>query len=337
MSGPESQSAPGNTPPAVAFLNEPQEKAKPLKKNVESYLKDNNRYAGKNLTIEFSDDGASSLLAFIGYDGARKEALKIPMKPEHDVGIPAAFRAWEQVGVAVPRVLEDGVIDGRPYTLMEYIDAGTVQKNRSTEELLASEWFVGMGKTLRCMHQAKGAGYGNLDKDSNGALSTFDEWLNLPLAVQRDSYVRKHALIDSGILDAAREKLSAYAENAETVICHNDYSISNIFDTNPPTVFDPAPELNAPLVDLGKTIMNSAPFDDAVIEQIIRGYESGDSVSGIPPITVDRGILFAAFVVTAVRNKIVNKHEDGPDKPASVERVKGLQDYIEKHKDLLNG
>ncbi len=335
MSDIESPQGPRNAL-SVAYLNEPDlEKKLPLVPSVQKYLAHAPRYAGKRLSVEYADSGVSSLVAFISYDGKRQEALKIPVKPEDDIGTAAAFRAWGKQNVRVPAVYDEGELDGRPYTLMEYIDVKAVDETRTREELLASEWFVVMGQTLRRLHEVKGSGYGKLDAEGNGILGSLEEWLNEPESKERDAYVRTHGLIDPAILDAAREKLSAYADGAQTVLCHNDFSISNILDTNPPTVFDPAPELNAPLVDLGKTIMNSAPFNDAVIEQIIRGYESGDTAAGIAPMTVDRSVLFAAFIVTAVRNKIVKKHRDGPGKPASVERVKGLQDYIEEHKALL--
>lgn len=79
----------------------------------------------KEIGIEFAHKGVSSIIAIID-SPINKWVLKIPRSRELSAGEGQFFAVWERAGVSVPHAFETGETHGLPYTLMDYIDAPTV-------------------------------------------------------------------------------------------------------------------------------------------------------------------------------------------------------------------
>jgi fructosamine-3-kinase len=195
--------------------------------------------------IEFAHKGISSVIAIIDTP-AGKWVLKIPRNKTHTVGEGQFFQVWEKAGVTVPHVIDVGELNGSPYTLMEFIDASTLDTCYSHEELLARGIFTEMGKALRLMHSEPADGYGFV-VDGKPEFETVEEWLEADYLKKRFFYFNKHKILE-GIedeLDKALEVIKQHAKNSDSTYCHDDFGTANIFATDPITIFDPQPRFNS--------------------------------------------------------------------------------------------
>jgi Phosphotransferase enzyme family len=102
------------------------------------------------VSIEFSHTGVSSIIAIIETPAA-KWVLKIPRSKTFSAGEGQFLKVWEDAGVSVPHVVGTGELHGFPYTLMEFVDATTLGRKYSQEELLSKGVYVDMGQVLRLM------------------------------------------------------------------------------------------------------------------------------------------------------------------------------------------
>ncbi|MCA9355563.1 aminoglycoside phosphotransferase family protein [Candidatus Kaiserbacteria bacterium] len=224
--------------------------------------------------IEFAQKGVSSVIAIIDTP-AGKWVLKIPRNKRHTVGEGEFFQVWEKAGVTVPQVIETGELNDSPYTLMEYIDAQTLDTCYSHEELLAKGTFVEMGEALRCMHSESADGYGFV-VDGKPEFETVEEWLEGDDMKRRFDYIDEHNLLE-GIedeLDKALEVIKQHSENSDSTYCHDDFGTANIFATDPITIFDPQPKFNSGYYDLGKInfIKIAMSGSDESFKQLLDGY-----------------------------------------------------------------
>lgn len=228
--------------------------------------------------IEFAHKGVSSVIAIIDTP-AGKWVLKIPRNKRHTVGEGEFFHVWEKAGVTVPQVIETGELNDSPYTLMEYIDAPTLDTCYSHEELLAKGIFVEMGKALRRMHSESADGYGFV-VDGKPEFETIEEWLEGDDMKRRFDYIDEHNLLE-GIeneLDKALEVIKQHSENSDSTYCHDDFGTANIFATDPITIFDPQPKFNSGYYDLGKMnfIKIALSGSDESSRQLLDGYFDDD-------------------------------------------------------------
>ncbi len=228
--------------------------------------------------IEFAHKGVSSVIVIIDTP-AGKWVLKIPRNKTHTVGEGQFFRVWEKAGVTVPHIVETGELNGSPYTLMEYVDAPTLDTCYSHEELLTKGIFIEMGKALRLMHSASADGYGFVI-DGKPEFETVEEWLEGDDMKRRFDYIDEHNLLE-GIedeLDKALEVIKQHSENSDSTYCHDDFGTANIFATDPITVFDPQPKFNSGYYDLGKMnfIKIALSGSDESFRQLLDGYFDDD-------------------------------------------------------------
>jgi len=120
---------------------------------------------GGEVGIEFAHKGAGSVIAIIDTP-TNKWVLKIPRSKRFSAGEGLFLQAWARAGVTVPQVIDTGELNGSPYTLMQFIDAPTLDARYSYEELTANGVFTEMGKVLRLMHSEPVNGYGFVVDDS---------------------------------------------------------------------------------------------------------------------------------------------------------------------------
>jgi fructosamine-3-kinase len=318
------------------FLNEPKfseheadakfnERRKNLIPKITDLIKESSLFSEEEVNITFIHSGIASLVSILD-SGNKKMVLKIPLNIFVSRTEGSFLKAWEQVGVQVPTVIEEGEIGEHYYLIMEYIDEVTLSKKYSSEEILEKRIYEDLGKTLRIMHSAEATGYGTLI-DGKG------EYPDIKTRIENDSvikdkilYIQEHQLYDDqkhgAIVTAWNVIFSKIGESTESVYCHNDFHIGNIFATDPLVVFDPLPMLHHPYMDIGRAIVLAVRMGlHEVTEQIIKGYFGDEEF--------DKQLL-QAFLIVNVCGVLKYWHQTN-----RVEDIEKLQKYLEETKHLL--
>lgn len=224
--------------------------------------------------IEFAHKGVSSVIAIIDTP-TNKLVLKIPRSKTFSAGEGQFLKVWEEAGVTVPHVIETGELNNYPYTLMQFINAPTLDTYYSYEELLAKGTFTKMGEMLRLMHSKPATGYGFV-VDGKPEFETVEEWLAGDDMKNRFDYIDKHNIL-AGIEDVLTKALDVIIEHSKTsssTYCHDDFGQANIFATDPITVFDANPRFNSGYYDLGKIKFFNIAFGGSkvALKQLLDGY-----------------------------------------------------------------
>ena len=325
----------------VTFTNEPKlsphevdqpfnERRKILVPMMKDFILEHPLFSGKKIDVTFLHTGVSSLVSIIETP-EQKLILKIPLSVLNSRLEGVFLNAWEKVGVKVPHVLEEGQIGkiGKYfYVLMEYIDSETISSKYTSEESLEKNVDRDLGKLLRKMHEAKAKGYSNIvNKKSEPEYSSITEWLEGDLNMQKQvEYVKEHKLLDGdthgSIDDVFKILISSIGDSKESVYCHNDFGGSNVFATEPFTVFDPWPCFHHPFMDVARSLFFiSKGGVGKAGEQFLSGY-FGDG-------KYDKKLLHA-FLILNITVKLPHIH-----KTKGTERIEGLKKYLEQTKGLL--
>ena len=318
----------------VIFVNMPQQmqgevhaehnaKRNELIPYIESFLRGHALFAGENIAVTFFHAGVASLVCAIDA-GNTKRVLKIALKPIAK-GESLFLKTWAGVDVRVPCVFEEGTINACDFLLMEYIEADTLERAYSKQQLIEKEIYVQVGRVLRTMHAASSIGFGSYTPVPE--FPTFASWITHDERLLRNvTYVREQGLLDDTVHgsfeNAVRALCAAYGDTTESVYCHYDLHVGNVFATTPLTVFDPNPFFNHPYMDLARSIIFGViEHGDEVREQILKGYCEYKSC--------DEGLLQAALVV-ASHEKLSFWHKRG-----YVKEVDMLRTYLGNTKYLL--
>ena len=106
----------------ITFLNEPKlsphdvdqkfnERRISLVHDIKDYISTSTLFKNKQTSITFVEKGVSSLVSIIETDG-KKMVLKIPLSLTNSFGEAQFLKVWEQAGVRVPHVIDEGFIGG---------------------------------------------------------------------------------------------------------------------------------------------------------------------------------------------------------------------------------
>ncbi|MEI6660330.1 MAG: aminoglycoside phosphotransferase family protein [bacterium] len=317
----------------VTFLNEPKlsehavdakfnERRIALLPQVRELLENNSRFEGLDIKVTIAHKGVSSLVCILD-TSKEKLVLKIPLSLSYNEGEALFLNAWEEAGVKVPHVYDSGRIGEHSHTLMEFIDAPILSDTESRRELIERRKFFEMGQALRKMHTTRASGYGKVSSGSP-EFATFREWINSKDMEKRGVQIREHNLLteeELALYGKAVEVMTEYvASHPESTYCHDDFGTSNIFDTEPITVFDPSPRFNNNYIDVGRALLNQLDKEMA-FDQIIEGYFGTDEY--------DHKVLFASIFIS-IYIKLPYAHQT-----KSTSRIKGYMDYLSKNKHLL--
>ena len=315
----------------VTFLNQPKmlefkaqasfnERRLSLIPHVEKYLLNNEKFSNKKIEVTFIHEGQSSLVCVVE-TGEKKLIFKVALSNTHSFGEALFLKTWEGVGVKVPHVFEDGLLDGQPYTLMEYIDAPLLGQAYSDEEMISKGIYKEMGRTLRLMHAPKASGFGRVI-DDQAEFKTFSEWLQGEDMRERVNYVLEHDLLAGGQeqVPLAFKILADYVgDSSESSYCHDDFG-GNIFATSPITVFDPNSRFNDGYLDVGRTIINhvaQGKFPEGFVEAYFEDSKCNERV------------LQASVLLNAVM-KLPYQH-----KKERWDIIKNIQEYLVENRHLL--
>jgi fructosamine-3-kinase len=317
----------------IVFKNEPKlseneadskfnERRIALIPQVEEFISSNERFKGKETSVSFAHEGVSSLICILETQ-EKKLVLKIHLSILRSMNECQFLSVWEQAGVSVPHVLEEGMLNEHAYVLMDYIDAPLLGEKYSREELIDNELRSQVGATLRKMHEPKGEGYGRLI-DGKGEFSDFKDWLTSENMQNRFQYVKDNGVLgeEHGSLSLACKILLEYVGDKKSSYCHFDFGSKNIFATNPITVFDPNPELNNGYLDLGRSVTVSIAHDGKFPNQLVDGYFEDNPYN--------KKVLQAAILVNSYFK--FNYWY----KTNKLKAIKNVQDYLMRTKDLLN-
>lgn len=316
----------------IVFKNEPKlseheadskfnERRIALIPQVEGFISSHKRFKGKETSVSFAHEGVSSLICIIETQ-EEKLVLKIHLSILRRTDEGQFLSVWEQAGVSVPHVLEEGTLNGHAYVLMDYIDAPLLGEKYSREKLIDNGLHSEMGSILRKMHEPKGEGYGRLI-DGKGEFSNFKDWLESEDMKNRFKYVKDNGVLgeEHGSLPLACKILLEYVGDKKSSYCHFDYGSKNIFATNPITVFDPNPELNNGYMDLARSAVNSIAHDGKFPNQLIDGYFSNE--------LYDKKILQAAILVNSYY-KFNYWH-----KTNKLKAIRNIQEHLIKTKNII--
>lgn len=289
---------------------------------VKDFISNHDLFKNKEVNITFAQKGVSSLVCIIEKPN-EKLILKIHLSISHSLGEGQFLRVWEQAGVKVPHVIEDGMLNGHAYTLMKYIDAPILSEVYSNEELIDKEIYFEMGQTLSLMHEPKAEGYGRV-VDGKAEFSEFKDWITSEDMEKRYQYVNENMLLgeEHGSLIKAIEILIEHTNREKnSSYCHDDFGASNIFATNPITVFDPNPRFNNRYIDLGRTLYNHIA-KGAFPKQLVDGYFRNKPYN--------EKVLHASILISSYF-KFPYAH-----KTKRLEIIQNIQEYLIQNKQLLD-
>ncbi len=291
---------------------------------LEQFLATDELFAGREVSVTFSKEGISSLVAFVEVQ-EEKYVLKIPLGTTVPEGSEALFlKTWEAGNVRVPHVFKEGRIAERPFVLMQFIDAPLVGEKYGNDPAKMEQVYFEAGTILRNMHKPEATGFG-LVVEGRGEYESFDQWLNSADMKKREEYIQEHGVLhdeEHGSYATAKKVLIDYIGDSDTSsYCHFDYSTGHLFATEPPTVFDPNPFFNHGYIDLGKTLVNYIAHSGTFPQKLLAGY--GDEGH------VDEQVLHAAIFVNRVY-KLPYQHQKN-----RTQVIENFHTYLAQHKSLL--
>jgi fructosamine-3-kinase len=319
---------PSTNSPQVNFTNKPKlsshdvdrdfdERRIKLVPHIEAFISNHPRFKDKEVSVTFTHEGVSSLVSVIETSD-EKLILKIPLNLSDSSSESHFLKAWENVGVKVPHIIEEGVISEHSYMLMEYVDAPIVSEAYSHKDLAEKGIYTEMGSTLRAMHKTEAEGYGRLI-NGKAEFSQFKDWL-LSEKIQRTfRYAKENGLFseEHGSTTLACELLIEYMDDKRSSYCHFDFDTSNMFATSPITVFDPNPELNNGYIDLGRSLVIHTASAGIYPRQLIEGYFADE--------VYDTRVLQAAILLNSCM-KFHYWHQKGKWK-----HIRNIQEYLIKN------
>ncbi|MCC6323739.1 phosphotransferase [Candidatus Nomurabacteria bacterium] len=288
---------------------------------VRDYISSHDLFKNKEVNVTFAHKGISSLVCIIE-TANEKLVLKISLG-SHGTAEAQFLRVWEEVGVKVPHVIEDGMLNGHAFTLMEYIDAPILSEIYNNRELLKNGIYFEMGHTLSVMHSPKAEGYGRV-VDGKAEFTEFKDWINSEDMKKRYQYVSENMLLgeEHGSLTTAIEILIEHTNNEnKSSYCHDDFGTSNMFATHPITIFDPSPKFNNRYIDLGRTLYNHIA-KGVFPKQLIDGYFENKPYQ--------EKVLHASILISSYF-KFPYSH-----KKKRLEIMQNIKEYLIQNKHLLD-
>lgn len=286
---------------------------------LESFLSSDEMFVGRDISVEYSHQGVSALVAFIETD-ADKYVLKILLKPTAE-GEALFLKKWEEVGVTVPHVYKEGKLGDHHYTLMSFVDAPMLSE-AIKNGLVKSDIWVDLGKILRNMHKPSAEGYGGV-VDGKAEYTTFKDWITSEKVQEKIKYVEEAGLLDTKLWPISNviDTLVAYDErNPKSSYCHMDFCADDIMASVPLTIIDPDPMFNNGIIDIGRSLqVLSAQGNYDHIEDLKEGYFSNN-------VSYDKSALHAAIILSAYM-KFRYWHKTGRDKEMAMVRKYLIETY----------
>lgn len=298
------------------------DRRKSLVPYVEEFISTHERFQNKDIVVTFAHVGVSSLVSIIE-TSKEKIVLKIPLKLKNPESEALFLKIWESAGIKVPHVIEEGNFRGEYYVLLEHINAPVLSGLYSEKEMQEKSIYLEMGKILRKMHTPRAEGYGDVIL-GKAQYPTFRDWIESEDVQKHVRYMKESGLLteEHGSIDLVFEILSKHTDGAKSNYCHNDFGTSNIFATDPITVFDPSPKFNNGYIDLGHALVLRIAYDGTIQPQFISGYFQEEPVY--------TKVLQASIVLNSyLKAKYWHKTK-------KLEQIKNIQNYLLENKHLLN-
>lgn len=313
-----------------SFSEEKIEKLKNIQILMEDFLRSHGLFENGNVEISFFKTGVASFICLIDHERNSqhtKYIFKVPLFVEGQNTETLFLKAWADVGILTPTILETGYLGEYYYIIMEYIAHPLVFEyyNNTPEKIFTDHVYEQLGRNLRQMHSPVSSGFGKV-LDGKGTYKTLKDYflhdeklrdnINYILEKKMMTYITD---LSCNFLD---EQFSYYTDINTEISCyaHNDLSLNNLFLTPEKDfiVFDPNPIFSHPYLDLAHSIVVAASkFDNLqpVYDQITKGY----CVEG----EVNHDLLYSALLHAACI-KMPYWHRKGYH-----HRVKRLNHFLE--------
>jgi len=287
---------------------------------IDEFLSNHNLLQNDTISVTFNEKGVGSLVCILETKNG-KMVLKIPLSKDFSSSEGLFLKTWKSAGVNVPNVIEEGTLSGYGYVLMEYIDAPLLSEVDILEKESGQWSDFEIGRVLRTMHIPKANGYGRVT-DDKAEYSTFSEWVNSKKIQDVLNYVQENKIltIEKTFVDLAFSILVDHANKNQSSYCHFDFGGSNIFATNPITVFDPNPQFNNGYLDLGLTAFNSISAG-LYPKQLIEGYFNNEKC--------DEKVLYASILLNSYI-KLPSRFEK-----KKFDHIKNIEEYLVLNRYVL--
>ncbi len=284
----------------VTFLNQPKlsefdiqkgfnERRLTLVPLIENLLANHQLFKDNPISVTFSKKGVGSLVCIVDAN-ERKMVLKIHLGKTVASGEVMFLKVWEQAGVKVPQIIEEGQIADFHYILMEFVEAQILSDVSSEDKKDAWSSFE-LGRILRIMHVPEAIGYGSVINDK-AEFRTFEDWLESKKIRDGIEYIKSNNLISiqEPYITKIFSVLTEHANKNQSSYCHFDFGSSNIFATTPVTVFDPNPQFNNGYLDLGLSAFNLIGAG-VIPKGLIDGYFENE--------ICDQKVIFASVLLNS--------------------------------------
>lgn len=270
-----------------SFSEQKIEKLKNIQILMEGFLKTHSLFKDREVEISFFKTGVASfvcLLTHYGNAGVKKYIFKVPLFTKGNDTETLFLKAWAEVGVLTPQIIETGYIEGYYYMIMEYVDFPLVfdYYADAKENLFKDGMYYKLGHTLKKMHSVSGEGFGKVVKGKGLYKSLKDYFLENNKLEENISYIKEHDIMDYAEYLSFHFLHEIFSHHVNTDIktscyAHNDLSLNNIFlkDQKDFIVFDPNPLFSHPYLDVAHSIVCAASSVEnilSVFDQITSGY-----------------------------------------------------------------
>jgi len=213
------------------------------------------------LEVTYFLEGVGSIVAKV-VSGDAIYVMKTTETVNHTNGEICSYKALTDKGIKVPKLFFDGIQDGFPFLLMEYVASGTLADKVKRNEMKLKDAGEILASFFNDMKRVEGQGYGWPVKYENGILKGnfqdinefVDTWYCKSEFVE---IANTHMPVLSWSEEFKKHCTKVKEQNADSLskLGSFDLHIGHIFATTPPTMFDPCSRLEPEYFNLGQMMI----------------------------------------------------------------------------------
>ncbi len=211
----------------------------------------------QSISVEYYQDGISSIVAKVILPDNQKFVFKTNSRSWLLQSEIISLQTWADIGIKVPKVHETGEYNNYPYYIMDCFESTTLADRLDKELIGPEETGTTIGEFFSTMQKVTGNGFGRKISKENGKLvgpqASLSEYINTEF---KD--IKLLEVLQSNAPTAQwQDFLNTHIQNIEercdasiSILGNFDMSPRHIFATEPPTLFDPLPELASKYFDI---------------------------------------------------------------------------------------
>ncbi len=216
----------------------------------------------QSVSVEYYQEGISSIVAKVMLPDDQKFVFKTNSRSWLLQSEIIGLQTWVDIGIKTPKVHETGEYNNYPYYIMDCFENTTLANSLDKELISPTEIGAIIGEFFFVMQKVTGQGFGRKFSKENGKLvgrqTSLSEYI--------DQEFKDKELLGTLQKNAPntlwQELLNTHIHNIEeqydasiSILGNFDMSPRHIFTTEPPTLFDPLPELAPKYFDIAMYLM----------------------------------------------------------------------------------